>query len=99
MSHVDSNLVGTTAFKLAAHMSMSRKALNQAIMGYRGLATFDNTHFLSFMGMTANGRIHRGTTCEGTNNYRLVLPTHAAGLQLINQRCVGNQASGNHHNP
>src|SRR5690554_814010 len=99
VGHVHTDLVGTAAFQFAANMGMSGKALNQPVVGHRRFAGRHHRHALAVLRVPANGSIYCGAAGERTHHHRLVFPAHGALLQLVDQRGVGNQAAGHHHNP
>ena len=97
VGHMYPYLMGATAFQLAADVGMRCEALHQAIMRYRRLPGRHDRHFLAFTRVATNRCVHRRTTGEGANHNGFVFPPHGPGLQLIDQRCVGNQTTRHHH--
>src|SRR5690554_4245289 len=98
VGHVYPNLVRAAAFQLATNMGMGGKALNQPVMSHCRLTGRHHSHAFAILRVPANGRIHRSATGKRTHYHGLVFPAHGAFLQLVNQRGVGNQAAGHHHN-
>jgi len=63
-----------------------------------GFAILHHGHFLALDGMPTDGRVHLSTTSKRAHTDGLVLASHAARLQLLNQRGVRLETARHHHN-
>ncbi|MNZ71118.1 hypothetical protein D3C78_894730 [compost metagenome] len=97
VSHVDTDLVGTTGFQTQTQTGVATELLVHPVVGHGRTAIGHHSHVGTLGRVTADGGIH-GTACgHVTYGDGFVLTGDLTRLQRLHQMGLGRDRLGNHH--